>query len=78
MEPRARALTQKLGKEFIEILEKATEEFLEVEGRQTALEEDVKMPGRSTQGIAAEEISLLPHVSPQRNTARSKSNQKAY
>ena len=26
----ARALTQKLGKEFIEILEKATEEFLEV------------------------------------------------
>ena len=55
----ARALTQKLGKEFIEILEKATEEFLEVEGRQTALEEDVKIALVDLhKRIAAEEIHL--------------------
>ena len=55
----ARALTQKLGKEFIEILEKATEEFLEVEGHQTALEEDVKIALVDLhKRIAAEEIHL--------------------
>ena len=55
----ARALAQKLGKEFIEILEKATEEFLEVEGRQTALEEDVKIALVDLhKRIAAEEIHL--------------------
>lgn len=55
----ARALSQKLGKEFVEILEKAAEDFLEVEGRDTVLEEDIKIALVDLhKRIAAEEIHL--------------------
>lgn len=55
----AKSLSQKLAKEFIEILEKATEEFLDVENRDTVLEEDVKIALVDLhKRIAAEEISL--------------------